>query len=183
MNFIIKEITKETKDSIKNIFIEQWGSPQMVSRGKCYDLIELPGFQALHNERIIGMITFKMKQNEIEIISLDSIVENHGVGIRLLNEVINIAGKENIDRVCLVTSNDNTKAMRFFQKRGFKMKALHLNAVHDARKLKPDIPQTGYDGIPIEHEIEFEYILGKSENPQEVIKTINLEKWGIMESS
>ena len=33
------------------------------------------------------------------------------------------------------------------------------NALDDARKIKPEIPLNGMDGIPLKHEIELEYIL------------------------
>jgi hypothetical protein len=33
------------------------------------------------------------------------------------------------------------------------------NALDDARKIKPEIPLIGMDGIPLKHEIELEYIL------------------------
>ena len=45
------------------------------------------------------------------------------------------------------------------QKFGFEWVAFYQNAIRESRKLKPEIPQYGNDGIPIKHEIEFEYIL------------------------
>ncbi|MCX7683479.1 MAG: GNAT family N-acetyltransferase [Anaerolineae bacterium] len=59
-------------------------------------------------------------------------------------------------RVWLVTTNDNLNALRCYQKRGCVLVAVHQNAVEEARKLKPTIPQTGYEGIPIRDEIELE---------------------------
>ena len=38
-------------------------------------------------------------------------------------------------------------------------KELFDNALDDARKIKPEIPLIGMDGIPLKHEIELEYIL------------------------
>jgi hypothetical protein len=59
----------------------------------------------------------------------------------------------------LITTNDNTKALRFWQKRGFRLAAVHRNAVEKSRKIKPEIPLTGNDGIPIKDEIELEMAL------------------------
>jgi hypothetical protein len=39
------------------------------------------------------------------------------------------------------------------------MAALHVNAIEESRKIKPQIPLYGFDGIPIMHEVEFEKIL------------------------
>ncbi|CAM4379288.1 hypothetical protein PAAL109150_23605 [Paenibacillus alkaliterrae] len=53
-----------------------------------------------------------------------------------------ITSRENI----LLTSNDNIKAIRFYQKRGFDIKAVHQNAITEARKIKPSIPLIGLKG-------------------------------------
>jgi ribosomal protein S18 acetylase RimI-like enzyme len=62
-------------------------------------------------------------------------------------------------RLWLVTTNDNTPALRFYQRRDFDLVAIHRNAVQEARMLKPQIPDVGLDGIRIRHEIEMEYAL------------------------
>ena len=46
-----------------------------------------------------------------------------------------------------------------YQKRGFDLVRVYHNALEQARKLKPEIPLTGLDGIPLKHEIELEMIL------------------------
>ena len=58
--------------------------------------------------------------------------------------------------IVLITTNDNLNALKFYQKRGFDLSRLYLNAVDEARKIKPDIPLSGNDGIPLHHEIELE---------------------------
>ena len=53
-------------------------------------------------------------------------------------------------------SNDNPPALRFYQKRGFALVAVHANAVERSRQIKPEIPLIGRGGIPIRDEIELE---------------------------
>lgn len=55
--------------------------------------------------------------------------------------------------------NDNTHAIRFCQKYGFPLKAVHIGAIEEVRRLKSGVPKLGNDGIPIEHEFEFEILL------------------------
>ncbi|WP_026677496.1 GNAT family N-acetyltransferase [Fictibacillus gelatini] len=152
----IKEITDNQKEEIKNLMIKNWGSTKMVSRGIIHDLSQLPGYVAAERDEIQGIITYHIYQDECEIVSLDSFQENRGIGSRLLDAVIEKAKRTGCGRVWLITTNDNLHAMGFYQKRHFSMKALHLNAVNDARKLKPEIPLYSEEGIPIMHEIEFE---------------------------
>ena len=59
-------------------------------------------------------------------------------------------------RVFLITTNDNMHALRYYQKRGSELVAVHRGAVNESRKIKPSIPLTGMDGIPLRDEIELE---------------------------
>jgi len=110
----------------------------------------------LTDGEVKGIITYNIENNECEIVSLDSLCENVGIGSALINQVVNEAKINGCRRVWLITTNDNTHAIRYYQKRGFDMVAIHRNAVKESRKIKPQIPMTGFDGIPILHEIEFE---------------------------
>ena len=49
--------------------------------------------------------------------------------------------------------------LRFAQKRGFALVAVHRNAIEESRRLKPEIPLLGDDGIPIRDELELELTL------------------------
>ena len=96
----------------------------------------------------------------MEILSLDSLKENRGIGSRLLGEAVEEARRAGCARVMLITTNDNLRALRFYQKRGFDMVRIYRNAVDESRKIKPEIPLIGDHGIPIKHEIEMEMKIG-----------------------
>ncbi|MDI6601573.1 MAG: GNAT family N-acetyltransferase [Thermoanaerobacteraceae bacterium] len=131
----------------------------MVSKGKVHHTDGLAGFVAILDDEISGIITYEIDGENCEIVSIDSSKESLGIGSRLVEAVIERANQNSCRRVWLITTNDNANAIRFFQKRGFDMAALYLNAVEEARKIKPEIPLYGYDNIPIKHEIEFEMTL------------------------
>ena len=155
----IKEINEENKMEIVEFIQVNWGSPLMISRGNVHTIDQLPGYVAFDDEKIIGLITYSILEDECEIVSLDSLVENSGIGSQLLALVKKVAKEKGCKRIWLITSNDNIRAIRFYQKRGFYMKALHVHAITEARKIKPEIPLLGYDDIPILHEIEFELVM------------------------
>ncbi len=118
---------------------------------------------AVENDTVIGAITWNRAGDEIEIVTLDSWREDQGVGTALLNRAIDSAKKSDVRRAWLITTNDNIRAIRFYQKRGWDLMAVHRDAVREARKLKPTIPELGDHGIPIRHELEFELYLSTSE--------------------
>ncbi|SFE14759.1 Acetyltransferase (GNAT) family protein [Thermoanaerobacter thermohydrosulfuricus] len=154
--FVIKPIDEKLKKKVIDFIIRNWGSPIMVSKGKVHLMDKLPGYVAIVDNDIKGLITYNIDNEECEIVSLDSLIENQGIGSKLLECVIHKAKEQECKRIWLITTNDNTRAIRFYQKRGFNMVALYVNAVQEARKIKPEIPLYGYDNIPILHEIEFE---------------------------
>lgn len=154
--FVIREINENDKEIVTHLIVENWGSSIIVSKGKVYDVFSLPGFIAESDGKIIGLITYNVHGYECEITTLDSYTENKGIGSRLIEEVIKIARENNCYRIWLVTTNDNTKAIRFYQKRGFTITAIYINAIRKSREIKPQIPLFGFDNIPILHEIVFE---------------------------
>jgi GNAT superfamily N-acetyltransferase len=148
------------KSKIIEFFKLHWGSPKMVISSGIYDCSALNGFAVLNEEDIImGLITYIIKNTECEIISLDSTDEGKGIGTSLVREVENLAKKKNCKIVKLITTNDNLLALKFYQKRGFILSQIILNAVEKARKVKPEIPLIGNDGIPIRDEIELIKVL------------------------
>ena len=59
-------------------------------------------------------------------------------------------------RLWLITTNDNLRALRFYQRRGFRLAALHRDALETSRRLKPSISEIGFHGIPLRDELELE---------------------------
>jgi len=73
--------------------------------------------------------------------------------------VAEVARKEKSTRLWLITTNDNLLALGFYQRRGFHICAVNPDAITEARKIKPSIPQIGLEGIPLRDEIVLEISL------------------------
>ena len=119
----------------------------------------LPGFMAIQKKKKMGLLTYHIKENNCEIVTINSIRSGIGIGGVLIDAVKDNARQIGCKRLWLVTTNDNLNAQQFYQKRGFVIAAVHKNAVDKSRKLKPEIPLFGGNGIPIKDEIEFEMVL------------------------
>ena len=159
MSFNIRPIDAADKQFLAELITEQWGHWRVVTRGKLYDATTLPGFVATIDGKPAGLITYRFEGAECEIMTLNSLKEGIGVGTALMGAVLDIARESKIKRVWLITTNDNLHAMRFYQRLGFELVAVHRNAIEESRKLKPQIPERGIDGIPIRDEIELEMVL------------------------
>ena len=155
----IRELTNADHAWVRQILVQHWHSTTVVSRGHIHQADVLPGFVALRKGERLGLVTYHVANKECEIVTLNSLVEGKGVGSGLIDAVTNTATLCGCNRLWLVTTNDNTHALRFYQKRGFALVAVHRRAIEQSRLLKPEIPLTGIDGIPIRDEIECEKIL------------------------
>ncbi len=156
----IRAISVDDLDWLTDFLAEHWGGTEMVSRGKAHYPDELSGFIAFLDENAVGVITYKIVDNDCEIITLNSLSEGLGVGTALVRQVMAVCSEAKCGRLWAVTTNDNCNALRFYQTRGFILAALHPNAIEKSRQIKPDIPAQGFDNIPIRDEIEIEMRLG-----------------------
>lgn len=155
----IVTLNNENRIAVDQYIAEEWGGPLVVTIGNVYDTRHLPGYIMTEDGKIMGGILYRMNGSECEIAVLYSLVENRGVGSTLIRQVINSAVKEGCRRVWLVTSNDNTHAIRFYQRFGFDLKMVYINSFDVIRKIKPNLPERGIDDIPLAHEFEFEILL------------------------
>jgi len=158
-SFTIRPIIKTDRERIVPMIIDAWGAEAAVAHGTLYYPADLPGFGAFSNDNVLGLLTYHVEENSIEIVTLNSWQEGIGIGSALIKQVIQFALLHSYKRLWLITTNDNTHALRFYQKLGFTISAIHTNAISVSRQLKPEIQITGLDGIPIRDEIEMEMIL------------------------
>ena len=105
-----------------------------------------------------------MHGDECEIHTLHTVRQWQGAGSVLIAAVRETAARRGCRRLWLVTTNDNVDALRFYQRRGFRLAALRPGAVDDARRnLKPEIAAVGEYGIVLRDELELELELPPGE--------------------
>ena len=144
------------RKKIQPILDNTWGSPYLAVNGKLWDSRTMPGFVAVSAEEVIGYLLYEQHDGECEIMVLESVIHNNGIASALIERVKQTAKSSGVSKVIVQTSNDNTHAFRFYQRRGFTIREIRLGALDDARRLKPSIPLIGEEGIPLRDEIEFE---------------------------
>jgi len=155
----VREVEPSDLQWARDVLTEAWASPRVVTRGRILDASALPGLVAEADGRRAGLLTYRIEDDECEIVSLNSVFEGRGVASALVGRVCEIARTAGCRRVWLITSNDNMPALTFYQKRGFELVAVHRRALEESRRLKPEIPPTGLSGIPLRDEIELEIVL------------------------
>ena len=159
MTLNVRRLTPDDLPRLREFWFEHWGGDFMISRGNIYRPEQLEGFVVEDEEEWIGLLTFFIKGDEMEVTSLDSLQEGHGLGTKLMNTVLKEARERNCQRIFLITTNDNLNALGFYQKRGFELVTIYRGAINETRKLKSNIPLIGYNNIHLRDEIELEIVL------------------------
>lgn len=151
-----ESITSKDKEEILRLVKQEWGSYDLVSKGKVYEAHQLPALITKHNDKVTGFLLYNIYDKECEIVAIKSVIEGKGVGSRLIERVKLIARKHNCKRLWVITTNDNIHAQKFYHNRGFRLCKVHEDSIEMSRKLKPQIPFTNEKGIKIKDEYEYE---------------------------
>ncbi len=128
----------------------------VVGRGKVWTPAELPGFAVFEDDACVGLVTYEIDGEACEIVTIDALREGEGIGTVLLEAVSDAAREAGCDRIRLLTTNNNLRALAFYQKRGFRLVALRPAAIDKQRKLKLAIPEVDSAGLPIRDELHLE---------------------------
>jgi GNAT superfamily N-acetyltransferase len=122
---------------------------------KIFDAHLLPALIAGEKD---GLATFRIQQTNrvkfAELMTLDAITANQGVGTALIEALISRLQDEMVTVLRVTTTNDNLNALRFYQRRGFRITEVRPGAVDKSRCINPSISLIGEYGIPIRDEIE-----------------------------
>jgi GNAT superfamily N-acetyltransferase len=144
---------------------EDIGGPVIVSAGRLHDLREFPAMVVSKDARHVGFVVYRIDGESLEILAIKAMQKHQGVGSALLTEVEQIAYSTACSVIWLCTTNANLDTLRFYQRRGFAVRAYRPNAVQDVPRLKgldPDLQLDSHYGIPVRDEIELSKSLQRS---------------------
>ena len=145
-------------------FLRDWNALRVARRGVLVDSLDHPAVLAWSDRELTGVATYVIDGDECELLTLHTATRLMGIGSALLTTVQDIARDAGCRRLWVVTTNDNVEALRFYQRRGFRLVLIRAGAVDRSRKrLKPEIPKTGAYDIPLRDELELEMTLTRDE--------------------
>lgn len=152
----VRPITPGDAEFVRGQLVRHFVSPEIWSRDKPFHADALPGFIAEVAGVPCGHITMHHAERETEVITLVSERENIGLGDALLKRAIEVSRDRGDTRLFLTTSNDNFRALGFYQRRGMRIVAVIPGAIDRSRQREPAIPTQAANGVPIRDELELE---------------------------
>lgn len=150
----VRPLADADRAQVARLIVAWWSSPEIVSRGEVLRPAELDGFLVERAGEIVALATLHVNGDECEVVTLNSEQPGSGFGAALMRAAEGYARERGCRRLWLTTTNDNTHALRFYQRLGMRLAALRVGAIDEERRLKPEIPLLGLDGIPVRDEIE-----------------------------
>jgi ribosomal protein S18 acetylase RimI-like enzyme len=156
---LVRPVEDSDRDWLRET-LAQAGHLRILSRGRLTeDASKLAGFLAERAGATVGYALVRIENDDLEVVALEALTPREGIGTALLAAAADEAQEAGCARAWLITTNDNLDAVRFYQRRGWDLVALHRDAITTGRHLKPEIPEVGDYGLPIRHELEFELLL------------------------
>jgi GNAT superfamily N-acetyltransferase len=131
-----------------------WGLP-VVSLERDYQPTDVEGL-VYRDDRGVpqGLITWHADGDQAEIVTVDAFEQGRHVGGRLLSGAEEELRRRGVGQAMIRTTNDNLRAIAFYVRHGYRIVAVHLDAMERVRQLKPEVPETGHDGLPLRDAIE-----------------------------
>ena len=135
----VRDKTVADQPWIESLLQERWGATIVVVHGSRFDAAALPALVAGDRQ---GLATYCV-DGHAELVTLDAVVRGRGIGSALLAELVRRLGAIGVPSLWVTTTNDNLDALRFYQRRRFRLARLRCCAAAEARRLKPSIPEVG----------------------------------------
>ena len=138
-------------------FLAEHNSLRVARGGELVSPLDHPMLIATAGDQRAGLVTYIERGGECEILTLHAVRQWAGAGSALIAAIRDLAASHDCRRLWVVTTNDNVDALRFYQRRGFRLVVLRPGAVDESRRTrKPEIPTIGDHGIPLRDELELE---------------------------
>ena len=136
----VRPKTGEDQAWVRALLTRHWGGTVVVAHGQRFEADRLPALVAGQGD---GLATYQISGDgrEAELVTLDAATPRRGIGTALVAGLAQLLRVRGVTILRLTTTNDNLTALRFYQRRGFRIVAVHPGAVAEARRLKPAIPE------------------------------------------
>ena len=117
----IRPASEVDPEALLEFVVEAWGAETVVGHEEVMYPARHSGFVALRDGQITGHVTYRGDGDLCEITTIQAFPRQGGVGSMLLDAVLEEARGDDYSIVWLTTTNDNLDAIRFYQRRGFRI--------------------------------------------------------------
>ncbi len=114
-------------------FLAEHDADVVARLGELEDARLHPALIAEVDGELAGVLTWVLRGKSMEVLTLHAARQWAGVGTALVAAARRVAEASGARRLWLITTNDNVDALRFYQRRGFRLARVHPGAVDRSR--------------------------------------------------
>jgi ribosomal protein S18 acetylase RimI-like enzyme len=153
---LVRDATDLDRPAVLTLFERDFGRTRLFSFGEALQLETMATIVADSEGELAGALAYRDREQALHIVALatDPLWQRSGVGGHLVAEAELIARQRELSRVLVATTNDNLPSMYFYQRKGYRITGIAVEAMAGVNG-----PTTGFGGIPIRDEIHLEKIL------------------------
>ena len=145
------------KAELCRIMLANWGSQSMMIDLHVYDVAEIDALGLYEPDgRTAALASWTVRGENAYLCALLSLRPGEGVAIRMLNAVVAAARAAGARKLKAMLTNDNMPGLTLYQRQGFRLSGLYLEAIDAYRSVVPGVVKTGYRDIPVRDAIELE---------------------------
>jgi GNAT superfamily N-acetyltransferase len=145
------QVQLATVEEIEADWREFTGGPPVVGVLREYDPADVEGIVWRDDgSGRSGVVTWWIDGERAEIVSVHAEPPGGGAGTRVMDAAEAELRRRGVKTAVLATTNDNARGLNFYIKRGYRLVRVHLDAMDRVRALKPGVPPTGRDGVPLQ---------------------------------
>jgi ribosomal protein S18 acetylase RimI-like enzyme len=149
----------DDRTMLEDLLRLRWSDGTIFVRGRLLSPQDVEAFGAYFEGRLQGVVTWRVEEGTLYMLTMNNVTDRRGVSTALLDAMLAMGREKGFPFMRALLTNDNWPGFRFYQRRGFRIVAVHPGVVDMMRKIKPSIPETGVEGIPMRDEIELEIVL------------------------
>jgi len=145
------------KEAVHQLLLRRWNEDLFIIGGRAYESRDFDTHGAFAPDgTLLAIAIWSMRGRMALLGAVDSLVPGSGAAARLIRFVASEARRLGASSLRAVTTNDNLRALGYYQKQGFRLTALFVGSVDAFRGRHPRFRPIGFDGIPVRDTLELE---------------------------
>lgn len=148
---IVRASAAADRAAITALFLRDVGRTTLIAFGEAVDIAGVPTVVVDMDGDLAGALAYRRHGDAVQIVALatDPEWQRSGVGARLVDHVEGVAAATGAVQVAVTTSNDNLPALYFYQRRGYRLVEVRLDAIS---AISGAVGAPGFAGIPMRDE-------------------------------
>ena len=148
----VRQADEADRGRVVALFVADFGRSKFIAFGEEFQAETVPAIVAEMEGDIAGALAYRLQDGVLQIVALatDPEWQRSGVGGRLVDHAEDVARQRGAGHVAVAMTNDNLPALYFYQRRGYRLTEVHIDAISAANAGAHIV---GFGGIVIRDEL------------------------------